>query len=207
MERRRQILEAARRVFGRHGFTTTPMIDVAQAAGVGKGTLYEHFSGKEELFSTLILTVAREALETMRRTVPREDPEAALAESIRFVVRVALAENLDIYRLYLDFASISATHRRRARNGVRETARELREFFARLVRRGQEQDVFRGDIDADLVARAIVAAVDGMGTQMVLLDEKVDPREFAAILVALHLGALRTAGPIEGASILKEPGS
>ena len=203
-ERRRQILDAARRVFGRKGFTNTPMIDVAHAAGVGKGTLYEYFSSKEELFSTLILTVAREALETMRRTVPAEDPEAALGEAIAYVTRIALEENLDIYRLYLDFAGISADHRRRARNGVRQTAREYRDFFARIVRRGQEAGRFRGDLDPDMIARGFVAAVDGLGTQKVLLDDKVEPCAYAETLRALFLGALRDGAPIDGASILKE---
>jgi len=203
-ERRRHILDAARRVFGRQGFTNTPMIEVANAAGVGKGTLYEYFSSKEELFSTLVLTAAREALETMKRTVPSDDPEAALGEAIAYVSRVALEENLDIYRLYLDFAGISAEHRRRARNGVRQTAREYREFFARIVRRGQEKGTFRGDLDADMVARAFVAAVDGLGTQMVLLDDHVDPVAFADSLRALYVGALRAGAAVDGASILKE---
>lgn len=204
VERRRQILDAARAVFGRRGFTSTPMIEVARAAGVGKGTLYEYFSGKEELFTTLILTFAREALEAMRRSLPREDPEAAIGEAIEHVARVALAENLDIYRLYLDFAGISETHRRRARNGVRETVREFRDFFARIIRRGQQSGAFRSDLDPDLVARSFLAAVDGVGTQMVLLNEPLDIDAYAATLRSVFLGALRTGQPLEGASILKE---
>jgi AcrR family transcriptional regulator len=204
VERRRQILDAARRVFGRSGFGSTPMIEVARAAGVGKGTLYEYFSSKEELFTTLILNVAREALETMRRTLPNEEPEAALGEAIDLTVRVALTENVDIYRLYLDFAGISDAHRRRARNGVRETAREFRDFFARLIRRGQESGAFRADLDADVVARSFLASVDGIGTQVVLLDEPLDAAEYAATLRSIYFGALRAEPAIEGASILKE---
>ncbi|MBC7348201.1 MAG: helix-turn-helix transcriptional regulator, partial [Clostridia bacterium] len=40
-ERRRQILGAATEVFARHGFYEAKIEDVALAAGIGKGTIYE----------------------------------------------------------------------------------------------------------------------------------------------------------------------
>ena len=81
VERRRRILEAARKVFARKGFAATRMIDVAEEASVGKGTLYEHFRGKEDLFTTLVLTVARESLETLSSQGLSADPEHALREA------------------------------------------------------------------------------------------------------------------------------
>lgn len=45
-----QILQAAIDVFAQHGVDSARMADVAAAAGVGKGTLYEYFRSKDEIF-------------------------------------------------------------------------------------------------------------------------------------------------------------
>ncbi|MFC7396588.1 TetR/AcrR family transcriptional regulator [Chelatococcus sp. GCM10030263] len=52
--RRRQILDAALVVFLAEGYTAARMDDVAARAGVAKGTIYLHFTDKEELFRSLI---------------------------------------------------------------------------------------------------------------------------------------------------------
>jgi TetR/AcrR family transcriptional repressor of mexJK operon len=50
LEKRAAILEAAKRLFPRHGFEGTSMDAVAAEAGVSKLTVYSHFGGKEALF-------------------------------------------------------------------------------------------------------------------------------------------------------------
>lgn len=53
-KRRRDILEAAKRLFAERGFHATRMSDVAAAAGVSHGTIFWHFGSKEELFHDLM---------------------------------------------------------------------------------------------------------------------------------------------------------
>ena len=53
-ERRAQIIDVARKVFGRAGFHRVSMDDVAREAGVTKPILYDHFSSKEELYVALL---------------------------------------------------------------------------------------------------------------------------------------------------------
>jgi AcrR family transcriptional regulator len=45
------MLEAAFKLFIKHGYKDTKVIDIADTAGVGKGTVYEYFPSKELLFS------------------------------------------------------------------------------------------------------------------------------------------------------------
>lgn len=52
-ERRKEILEAALRLFARRGFTDTTVEDVANAVGVAKGTIYVYFDTKEHLLIAL----------------------------------------------------------------------------------------------------------------------------------------------------------
>ena len=48
------ILQAARRLFIRKGYTATSMREIADEAGIGKATIYHHFQDKEAIFKTLI---------------------------------------------------------------------------------------------------------------------------------------------------------
>jgi AcrR family transcriptional regulator len=53
-ERRAQLLDVARRVFGTSGFHGVSMEDVAKEAGITKPILYDHFSSKKDLYLALL---------------------------------------------------------------------------------------------------------------------------------------------------------
>lgn len=53
-DRKQQILEAAVGVFGRKGFDGANVSDIAEAAGMGKGTIYLYFQSKEEIFRAIL---------------------------------------------------------------------------------------------------------------------------------------------------------
>lgn len=56
-DKRQQILAAATQVFARKGFHQAKIADIAAAAGVGKGTVYEYFPSKKDLFQQQLLHV------------------------------------------------------------------------------------------------------------------------------------------------------
>jgi AcrR family transcriptional regulator len=49
-----KILQAAKHLFIRKGYTATSMREIAEEAGIGKATIYHHFQDKETIFKTLI---------------------------------------------------------------------------------------------------------------------------------------------------------
>lgn len=204
LERRRRILQAAREVFTRSGYAATRMSDIAKAAGVGKGTLYEHFRGKEDLFSTLVVGVARESIEALMVQRLPDDPTQALKEVIAYVVDVALRENLDLYRLFFDFWGGAAPHRAQAQELLREVEGRFAGFLNELVRRGQREGAFRPEADAASFVNTFMAAVDGMSLRMVVLGEEVDLGAYAAGLQDLLVGSLTIGGPLRGASVITE---
>jgi TetR/AcrR family transcriptional regulator, cholesterol catabolism regulator len=53
-EREQEILQAARDVFSERGFEKASIDDIAERVGIGKGTVYLHFSSKEELLVALM---------------------------------------------------------------------------------------------------------------------------------------------------------
>ena len=78
-QKRRQVLDGARRVFLNAGFDGASMGEIAKSAGVSKGTLYTYFESKEELFETLILEERTSLAEALFRLDPDDpDPRAVL---------------------------------------------------------------------------------------------------------------------------------
>src|SRR5467141_1100011 len=53
IDRRRDLLDAAVRVFARRGFHTSRVGDIAEEAGVAHGLLYHYFSSKDEVLDTI----------------------------------------------------------------------------------------------------------------------------------------------------------
>jgi AcrR family transcriptional regulator len=79
-QHRQRILDAARTVFFRDGFMAANLDEVAQRAGVAKGTLYRYFENKAELY-VAVLSANGDAFERkMRETL---DPSLAAAEQVR----------------------------------------------------------------------------------------------------------------------------
>jgi AcrR family transcriptional regulator len=66
LQRRKQLLDAAQRVFVRAGYHAAAMDDIAAEAGISKPVLYQHFPGKLELYLAL-LDLGTGALEAVVR--------------------------------------------------------------------------------------------------------------------------------------------
>ncbi len=85
-ERHEAILKAALEVFSEHGFAAARLDDIAQRAGVAKGTLYLYFPDKETIFERMLQSVAAPALALLARLAEEETvpPAAALGALLSF---------------------------------------------------------------------------------------------------------------------------
>jgi TetR/AcrR family transcriptional regulator, fatty acid metabolism regulator protein len=156
-DKRRQILDAAVRVFARQGFHSTRVSDIADEAGVAYGLVYHYFSSKEqvlnELFSerwSLLLAAiedadrgdggAREKLEAVASFIVdsyRYDPELMKV----IIVEVTRAAN-----------SFGRTH-------LAEIARAY-DGIAKIVADGQQSGAFRSDIDPRFASMSFYGAIE-----------------------------------------------
>ncbi len=90
-QRRQQLVAVALELFARRGYRATTMDDIADAAGVTKPLLYQHFSSKRALYLELVDSIARELLTAVREAVmeaegPRQQVELGFAAYFRLVV-------------------------------------------------------------------------------------------------------------------------
>ncbi|MBZ0199937.1 MAG: TetR/AcrR family transcriptional regulator [Ignavibacteriaceae bacterium] len=71
-KKRDNILEAARKIFSRYGYTKTTLDDIGEVVGIKKNSLYHYFKSKEELFETIIEYEAGLYFDTMQKLVAKE---------------------------------------------------------------------------------------------------------------------------------------
>ncbi len=188
--KRDRIIAAALSTFAQKGYAGTRIIEVAQAAGIGKGTIYEYFRSKEELFfATLeyLLADAEQQMSTLAETLAGSvaDRLMSLADH---VIRDWI-EKLELYGLVLEFWSATAAlpGRRRFRDAFNDGYAAFRSSLAALIQDGAINGEFKADIDPEKIASALIGSWDALLFQA-WLDPDFDPlgtsRDHMRVVVA-----------------------
>jgi TetR/AcrR family transcriptional regulator, fatty acid metabolism regulator protein len=157
-DRRRQILDAAVRVFARQGFHGCRVSDIADEAGVAYGLVYHYFRSKEEVLDTLFLERWDVLVATIDEVAAREDmaPRAQLHVIVSFIV--------DSYRHDPDLMKVIIVEVTRAANSFGRThlakIREAYDGIAGIVERAQASGTFKSDVTPQYVAMAFYGAVE-----------------------------------------------
>jgi AcrR family transcriptional regulator len=86
-DRRDQLLDTAQEVFVERGYGPTSMDDVAEAAGVTKPVLYDHFGSKDGLLAAVVERAGQQMLDATTGAVGDLEPRAALVEGLRAFFR------------------------------------------------------------------------------------------------------------------------
>ena len=176
---RRAVLAAARRAFGSKGYAQASVDEIAAAAGVTKGAVYHHFSGKEALFRAVHAEVEGDAL---RRAAAADTPDAppierivatlngyldaALDEEIR---RITLVDGPALLGLEPDVPDYRAAHDAE------------REFIAAAIASGQ-----MADLDPDVLAHLIF----GLALQCGLIIARAEEPDAARKALGPALAAM-----------------
>ena len=184
--RRRQLLDSALDVFAQKGFHATSMDDVAEAAGVSKPVLYQHFRSKRQLYLDLLEDVGLHLLAsiadaTSAAASPRAQVERGFAAYFRFV-----ADHQNAFRLL--FGS-GARRDEEFAEEVRKVERVIADFVAGLI---------EAELDAEharLLAHGIVGLAEGTGRHWVTHELGLDPEEVARRTADLAWAGLRAVHP------------
>ncbi len=175
------------------------MQDIADTCRVGKGTLYQYFSSKENLFIELCLAghdVDPSAVDAA--FLASDDPGATLGELLDAMLGEVptFLERMPLYFTLWARLSYDERYRDQCHHGFRELYREFREALARGLVRGQERGVVRRDVDPGHVATLLMCALDGYTYARVFASTDIDPEAFEPVFKRLLLSAL--APPREG---------
>lgn len=175
-KREREILEAAAAVFAERGFRATRIDDVAARAGIGKGTVYEYFRSKEDLFMRLFHWYTTQAFASIAEET-HTSPMAGLQHACNALL-AAGREMQDLYPLTMEFWSASTAPE--FREGLTEEFRELYAQFRREIADRIRAAIAHGEVGThvrpDAFAAVLVGALDGIILQA-WFDPDFDPVE------------------------------
>jgi AcrR family transcriptional regulator len=197
-DRPHQIIKAALEVFGECGLANARLQDIAERAGVSKGTIYLYFPNKEELFREMIRQTAVAAIERAEEADVPGTPSNQLVAFMRsYWAFVRSPVFITIYRLVLgelhQFPDLAKFY-------ANEVVARGQKLLSGIISRGIDAGDFR-EIDPMVAARMLVAIIVMNGiwrdehTGVPLLAHKSDEDVFREV-AQFYLHAI---APSEGA--------
>jgi AcrR family transcriptional regulator len=162
------ILEAARKVFAERGFHEATVDDIAEAAGVAKGTVYLYYQSKRDVyFAALKFGISEMYSSLLEETGKVSKPE----EKLKALIAAKLAyfdKNRDFFKIYYsELGNIPSTHP----SGIDDEFKLLYQEQARLVesilKEGTRKKVVR-NLRTEQAAFAISDIIRGVVTHRIL---------------------------------------
>jgi len=157
IDKRRQILDAAIRVFARQGFHSTRVSDIADEAGVAYGLVYHYFKSKDEVLNELF----SERWSLLLAAIEEADHEGAAP---RAKLEAVAGFIVDSYRHDPELMKVIIVEVTRAANSFGRThlpeIRRAYDSIAKIVAEGQELGDFRRDIDPTFASMSFYGAVE-----------------------------------------------
>ncbi len=156
------VIEQAMQVFWEKGYAATSISDITEATGIKRGSLYNAFDGKDDLFMRGLL---KYDIEQRRKLLCEldtiDDPREAISKFFDRVVQHSLIDEEKKGCLLVNTSLEYPQHNAEVQKVVSDAFKEIAAFFEKQIKRGQE----RGDI-----------------------PEAVEPRPTAKALIALLVG-------------------
>ena len=188
--RRAEIIEAARRIFARLGYSESNVEQIASEAGIGKGTVYLYFKSKEEVFAAVLAT----DLETLtNKAIEGMASKDTLEERLQvfFDVRVDYIRNYrDFLQIYLsEFGSRGSRSPLLAEvidRKFRRSVESLRECVEQAIARGEIRKV-----PAEAAAHAILDLAKGFSERQLRGWGHMSIEEDAAFTRSIIVNGLR----------------
>lgn len=153
-EKNRKIINTAIEIFSEKGFNKTTMQEIAEEAGVGKGTIYRFFNSKEDMVSSLLEISIDEISEQISSAIsPLDDP----LEKMKAIIKV----ELDYYYANRNLARFLVREMWGYQSKFLDHIRKIRESRAttieQIIEEGMQKNQFK-----TLDPQTITASLEGM---------------------------------------------
>jgi len=192
IERRRQILDAAVRVFARQGFHASRVSDIADEAGVAYGLLYHYFRSKDELLDTVFTERWELMLAAIRAADARDAPARDKLDDIAGFIVGSYHHDPELMKVII----VEVT---RAANSFGQThlaaIRTAFDGIAAIVAAGQRSGEFRSDVDPQFAAMSFYGVVEQALTAWIFEQLGSSDKDVAAVreqIVAMVCDGLTT---------------
>lgn len=158
---RAKVIETARTLINAKGFSNTSINDIIQATGVKKGNLYFHFSGKEELGLAILQEAKREFFLFLSDSFQGQRPLERLGSFFDAVFTKHKEMNFVGGCLFGNTALEMSDKNCRFSHCIHEVFSEWTALIAGLLTEAREAGELKLKISPELLAKHIVAAIEG----------------------------------------------
>ena len=189
-QKREKILDAAAILFSRKSYHEVMVDDVAKHAQIAKGTVYNYFSSKEELYFSIMRLRMEKLTNSLKEKVKSE---MSSVESLHSFV-------LHLYMFMMKYRNFFLMYQKESLKADHELCSELiqleiqlKELLAGIIKAGKADDLFRDieeDFAADLILGSIYSAIYRGIENNYIEEQIVDQREkiFDFVLHGLFSG-------------------
>ena len=190
-QRRQQLLDIGRELFGQKGYEATSIEEIAAHADVSKPVVYEHFGGKEGLYEAVVDGEMRALLERFETALSSGGQPRELLERAALVLLDYIEEDTAGFRVLTRDAPVT-TGAGSFSSLIGEVARKVEHILAdQFDARGYDPQL------AELYSQALVGMVALVG-QWWLDNRSHDKHAVAAHLVNLSYNGLAHLDPRPG---------
>lgn len=176
-EKKIEIIHAAIKIFSEKGMVKAKMADIAIVAGIGKGTIYEYFRSKEEIFAAgfqMFFQGMQDDIEAALQSTT--DPVEQLKLLINHSFKGFLHHGSDLAMIMMDFWAEGIRNKDdKILNAInlKQIYHEFRVMIQSILNNGIEQGVFR-PVDTHNVASLFIGALDGVMLQWIMDQNVID---------------------------------
>ncbi|MBU4489447.1 MAG: TetR family transcriptional regulator [Actinobacteria bacterium] len=178
------ILDAAFHVFSVNGYHNATVDDIAQEAGVSKGTCYQYFESKEDIFiATIDRTLDKVITEAKASVGEEQDARAKLGmKGLTFISNFS-----DLQFMFIGLYSEILGGNERLRKKASEIQSFVVDFIVEDIELGIEQGVVR-QVDSAVVSYALLGIAEVVANRFLLKEEFDVPEFFVNIMDFMQHG-------------------
>lgn len=166
-EKRKKIIHLALEEFASHPYGRASLSNIVARAGIAKGSMYQYFDDKEDLFTYLFDLAGKEKMAYIQREV---DPAADFFKFLEQSIFAGIRFSLENPRLSLVVANAMNSYGDEVVQKLVARGRVMAlEFFGDMVKRAQKEGTVRSDMEPKLAANLLYGVLS-TGLTEYLLD-------------------------------------
>jgi AcrR family transcriptional regulator len=183
---RREILDAAARLFARDGIASTSMREIGKACDVKAGSIYYHFKSKDEIVAEILDLGIRLVSDAVRVALAQSNQK----DDFRNRLHVAVRAHLNAFFLYGDYTKTHVREFKQTPARIQKKNIKNRDFYERLwvdlLAQGVSEGALSRDIDLNL-ARIILLSSMNFALEWFHPKGQRNVDELAAVIVRIFL--------------------
>ncbi len=192
-EKRQEIIHAAMLVFSDKGVANTKIADIAKVANIGKGTVYEYFKNKDDIFVNVFDMVIAQTLSEISEAIKDlEDPSNKLRQIFSLSISSLANDHFDMALIMLDIWGEGIRKNRENINSIfniEQIYNDYRSMVAKILQEGIKKGYYH-EMNTTVVASIFIGALDGISLQRLMQKDLFDLSTLTDDFINLFLNGI-----------------